>query len=697
MGVVEYMLNMNFSNRLYFYFVCLLFSCAVLVACGDKGDTVLHEPVVKEQLRQANPSLELIDFVTLYDDPRIVQSDDKVIAPFKAVFVLGTDLYEAVDLIESYSSDDPQLSEYITVVAKRMSAGDEIGMDGFYSAENQQGVWSVDILDTSLQPSTQLVGEPLSTWVDPLPVLVDSEEEAVARLLAADYRLWAEVLLIDAPAAYQDYLVAFPEGLFVETARQALTETNLTRNDTSSRPEQNLPEKASEEDVQISTQPVETNSSEADVQPVLQEQQAAADYKQADSDQQKTWQWAQEADTLAAYETYILKYPAGPHLEAAQLAIDRYRQPAVRPTSPPPLPDTFETPPVSERAMIIIKSPMRIFDLPDQNVSEALFLPNGDEFLTLTSDNTAALWDMDSGDMRVLINGETVQVRSVDISSDGAQILVAGSDGLIYLWDTKTGYLASLMDNSQPVAVLSAAFSSDDTKIVVVAENNHANIWDLETGRKLQTLSASGISIWAATFSPDGNLILTSGESEAYLWDATSGDILYRLSGHEDWISVAIFSADGSRIMTGSWDDTARIWDTQTGKALMTLHGHQADVNSVIFSSDSARAISRDADGVVYLWDMLAYEFIGGLTVESDHHMQTAFFSPDSQWIVTGADSGRVYIWEAKTQRLIAILDGHKDTLRSAVFSPNSELVATVGSNQGIYIWDVMAKLEKSP
>ena len=53
--------------------------------------------------------------------------------------------------------------------------------------------------------------------------------------------------------------------------------------------------------------------------------------------------------------------------------------------------------------------------------------------MTTSRDTTARLWDIASGESRVL-RGHTDEVWSADFSRDGAMIVTSGKDGAVRLW-----------------------------------------------------------------------------------------------------------------------------------------------------------------------------------------------------------------------------------------------------------------------
>jgi WD40 repeat protein len=130
--------------------------------------------------------------------------------------------------------------------------------------------------------------------------------------------------------------------------------------------------------------------------------------------------------------------------------------------------------------------------------------------------------------------------------------------------------------------------------------------------------------------------------------------------GHTKAVSSTIFSPDSKLIVTVSGapdgDNTAKIWDTQTGKMLRTLN----DCQSVAFSSDGKMLVSISSDGAVIIRDVQTGNILRSLNLKTHlGYIESATFSPDSQWIITtnssGYDSGTkmALVWDIQTGSIV--------------------------------------------
>ncbi|MCR4316639.1 MAG: protein kinase [Planctomycetes bacterium] len=272
-------------------------------------------------------------------------------------------------------------------------------------------------------------------------------------------------------------------------------------------------------------------------------------------------------------------------------------------------------------------------------------------FLALSANQRAAFLDtspegrywMLAKELRTL-TGHTGWVYSASFSPDGKFIVTASSDNTAKIWDANTGRELRTLTGHTSTA-WSASFSPDGKFIVTGSSVNTAKIWDANTGIELRTLTGHTGQVRSASFSPDGKFIVTaSSDNTAKIWDANTGSQIRTLTGHTNWVRSASFSPDGKSIVTGSWDNTAKIWDAETGREIRTLTGHTSYVYSASFSPDGKFVVTGSSDKIAKIWDANTGREIRTLTGHTNP-VNSASFSPDGKSVVTGSDDNLAKIW----------------------------------------------------
>jgi WD40 repeat protein/serine/threonine protein kinase len=247
---------------------------------------------------------------------------------------------------------------------------------------------------------------------------------------------------------------------------------------------------------------------------------------------------------------------------------------------------------------------------PHSSVAAAKFSPDGRRIVTGSWDNTARVWDVETGLAQLRLEGAHTQaINDAAFSPDGAQIVTASDDKTACLWDAARGRVRhTLRGHEQRVS--SAVFSADGRRVLTTSNDKTARIWDAQTGRELHTLRGHQQGVLHGAFSANGTRVITGGEdNRAKLWDAATGqELSFSLEGHTASVTGVAFSPSGRRAITGSQDQTAKIWDAETGQEILTLKGHSREVTTVCFSPDGSSVLTGSRDGTLVLWLATAWQ-----------------------------------------------------------------------------------------
>ena len=110
-------------------------------------------------------------------------------------------------------------------------------------------------------------------------------------------------------------------------------------------------------------------------------------------------------------------------------------------------------------------------------------------------------------------------VVSVDFGPDGRHLVTAGGDNTARVWDVNTGLAGPVLPHSQ--LVTRASFSPDGGRIVTASYDATARIWDATTGVELTPPMEHSKGVLQAAFAPDGRRVVTAGfDKTARVWDA---------------------------------------------------------------------------------------------------------------------------------------------------------------------------------
>ena len=301
----------------------------------------------------------------------------------------------------------------------------------------------------------------------------------------------------------------------------------------------------------------------------------------------------------------------------------------------------------------------------------------------------ARIWDATTGQpvSAPLKHSGTESVTYIAFSPDGRRVVTAAGDNTARVFDAESGNQLSVL--SHEGAVYSAEFSRDGRYVVTASEDKKARVWEVGTGKETgPTLIHQG-GVYYAVFSPDGRRIATaSADKTARLWDRETGKPTSLALVHEGAVNAVVFSPEGSRVLTASFDGTARVWDSESGKPLSAPLQHEKWVNSADFSPDGRRIVTASNDGTARIWE----EGSGKperLVLPHAGMVVSAHFSPDGQRLVTACDNRTAQVWDARTGKGVGGPLQHGGGVNSAVFSRDGKRVVTASEDRAARVWDV--------
>jgi len=260
------------------------------------------------------------------------------------------------------------------------------------------------------------------------------------------------------------------------------------------------------------------------------------------------------------------------------------------------------------------------------------------------------------------------------VSMSGPLLASKGSSFSINLWDVDTGALKLTLQGHKGY-VKAVAFSPCGSALASGSYDWSIKLWDAGTGALKTTLQGHTGFVETVAFSPCGSTVASgSWDRNIKLWDAGTGALKLTLQGHAGYVRTVAFSPCGSTIASGSSDHRIILWDADTGNLKTTLQGHTGDVNSVAFSPCGKTIASGSYDGSIKLWDANTGDL--KTTLQGHTVIFSVAFSPCGSTIASGGVS--IKLWDAGTGALKKTLTGQSGNVWSVAFQPLTiDMVAT--------------------
>lgn len=337
----------------------------------------------------------------------------------------------------------------------------------------------------------------------------------------------------------------------------------------------------------------------------------------------------------------------------------------------------------------IVQQPRHI-----KSIMSVSFSPDGKFVVTASSDETAKLWDVETGVGIHTFKGHSSDINSIDFSPEGKYVVTGSNDSTAKLWDISTGkeirsfkghspfYTTS--DKTESVCkIYDARFSPDGKYVVTAGSDKTARLWDVRTGKEIQTFSGHSLPVKSVEFSPDGNYIVTgSNDGTIKMWDVKTGKEISSMEVVGSYyINSVSVSPDGKYIAVGIESSTIYIKDKKyliklfnilTGKVINTFIGHTNKINTLCFSPDGKYIVSGSDDQTTKLWiletgkEIRTFNHTSGVTAVD--------FSPDGRYIVTGSRDSSARLFNINDSKEIQTLLGRNfDYITSLSYSPNEK------------------------
>ncbi|KAM4693243.1 WD repeat-containing protein 26 [Discoglossus pictus] len=279
-------------------------------------------------------------------------------------------------------------------------------------------------------------------------------------------------------------------------------------------------------------------------------------------------------------------------------------------------------------------------------------------------------------------------------------------------------------------------FSNDGTKLATGSKDTTVIVWQVDPDthqlKLLKTLEGHAYGVSYLAWSPDDNYLVACGPddcSELWLWNVQTGELRTKMSqSHEDSLTSVAWNPDGKRFVTGgqrgqfyqcdldgnlldSWEGVRVqcLWCLSDGKTVLASDTHQRirgynfedltdrnivqedhPIMSFTISRNGRLALLNVATQGVHLWDLqdrvLVRKYQG--VTQGFYTIHSCFGGHNEDFIASGSEDHKVYVWHKRSELPIAELTGHTRTVNCVSWNPQiPSLMASASDDGTVRIW----------
>jgi Tol biopolymer transport system component len=225
-------------------------------------------------------------------------------------------------------------------------------------------------------------------------------------------------------------------------------------------------------------------------------------------------------------------------------------------------------------------------------VNAVAFSPGGEQLATAGADGQIKVFvSADGRESKAYVTGAQ-PVTAVGWSRDGTRLAIGSDDGVVWIWDVKSGAVVETLEHPDLGPVFGVDWGPGDEAVAVVDGYGGLFTWSADGGA-LEEIARGAGAAWSVDWRPDGRYLLVG---------ASGGAWIHRLS-------------DGARLTLSFQEDGGEdVWMAFTDKGLFA--GDEAAFRKLTFRvKDDLRAgaiLPVEAMVDAFYREDLLVEFLGG-------------------------------------------------------------------------------------
>lgn len=285
----------------------------------------------------------------------------------------------------------------------------------------------------------------------------------------------------------------------------------------------------------------------------------------------------------------------------------------------------------------------------------------------------------------------------VCFSPDGGEVASASGDASVWLWEPRNGRTRRIFAARPPdVPITSLAFSADGVFEAVGGVDGVVRVWDARSGAFRHNLRGHEGAVQALAFSLESDWLYSGGaDRTTRLWDMSRGAVSGYLPFFDRLDAIGAVACGGSEgyfaSASGSWgraslDHSIKIWQPHFDRPKRALRGHTGGVRAIAYAPRVDVLASASIDGTVKLWNTRQAQCLQTLT--NAVFTEALAFAPDASWVLAGLADGTVRVLDPNSLATARSWQAHQRPVQSIAFNADGRWLATASLDRTVALWD---------
>ncbi len=330
-----------------------------------------------------------------------------------------------------------------------------------------------------------------------------------------------------------------------------------------------------------------------------------------------------------------------------------------------------------------------------EGLESVILSPDGKYIISYTGRDTSQknseiiIWKFDTGQIIQTIEHKGDPIYSIAITLDGNYIVCGTDKGQIRIWKLSSGDLIRIIKGYQKHKyIIDCIGVMDESKVIFTFSHDKLiRTLNLDSGKIVKTWEERHKKF---KISLNGcYMISVTTDNTIKIWDLLKSKLMHLIGGKRKYYGSLVISPSSKYLLCRSSNpNSIEIIDINSEKTIKKITRLTNSTNCAFFS-DERYFISCGYEKELEVWDLFRGELVKTLEGTSKG-MDLIAISPNDKYIIGNLEENKIYVWEAKSGKLIIIFEGHEPhILEELIFSPNGKYFASASRDNSIRVWNI--------